>query len=146
MQPWAQLVLVACAVAVSGAVVAAFLALRRTLRRTDAVLEIVEQELRPLIGQANGLTEEMRDLTRETRREVERVGADERSQQRRTVERVGEVTEQVQTVAEGLGRVVMGLAGLTRAGQVIGLAAGLRRGVDVFVQRLRRGQGDDDGK
>jgi uncharacterized protein YoxC len=131
MQPWAQLVLVACAVAVSGAVVAAFLALRRTLRRTDAVLEIVEQELRPLIGQANGLTEEMRDLTRETRREVERVG---------------EVTEQVQTVAEGLGRVVMGLAGLTRAGQVIGLAAGLRRGVDVFVQRLRRGQGDDDGK
>ena len=131
MQPWAQLVLVACAVAVSGAVVAAFLALRRTLRRTDAVLEIVEQELRPLIGQANGITEEMRDLTRETRREVERVG---------------EVTEQVQTVAEGLGRVVMGLAGLTRAGQVIGLAAGLRRGVDVFVQRLRRGQGDDDGK
>ena len=59
---------------------------------------------------------------------------------------MGEVTEQVQTVAEGLGRVVMGLAGLTRAGQVIGLAAGLRRGVDVFVQRLRRGQGDDDGK
>ena len=131
MQPWAQLVLVACAVAVSAALVAAFLALRQTLRRTDAVLEIVEQELRPLIGQANGLTEEMRDLTRETRREVERVG---------------EVTEQVQTVAEGLGRVVMGLAGLTRAGQVIGLAAGLRRGVDVFVKRLRRGQGDDDGK
>ncbi len=131
MQPWAQLVLVVCAVAVSGALVAAILALRQTLRRTDAVLEIVEQELRPLIGQANGLTEEIRDLTRETRREVERVG---------------EVTEQVQTVAEGLGRVVMGLAGLTRAGQVIGLAAGLRRGVDVFVQRLRRGQGDDDGK
>ena len=110
---------------------AAILALRQTLRRSDAVLEIVEQELRPLIGQANGLTEEMRDLTRETRREVERVG---------------EVTEQVQTVTEGLGRVVMGLAGLTRAGQVVGLAAGLRRGVDVFVQRLRRGQGDDDGK
>ena len=131
MQPWAQLVLVVCAVAVSGALVVAILTLRQTLRRTDAVLEIVEQELRPLIGQANGLAEEIRDLTRETRREVERVG---------------EVTEQVQTVAEGLGRVVMGLAGLTRAGQVIGLAAGLRRGVDVFVQRLRRGQGDDDGK
>ena len=130
MQPWAQIVLVVCAVAVTGALVAAILALRQTLRRTGAVLEIVEQELRPLIGQVNGLTEEMRDLTRETRREVERVG---------------EVTEQVQTVAEGLGRIVMGLAGLTRAGQVIGLAAGLRRGVDVFVKRLRRGQGDDDG-
>ena len=131
MQPWAQIVLVVCAVAVAGALVAAILALRQTLRRTSAVLEIVEQELRPLIGQVNGLTEEMRDLTRETRHEVERVG---------------EVTEQVQTVADGLGRVVMGLAGLTRAGQVIGLAAGLRRGVDVFVKRLRRGQGDDDGK
>jgi uncharacterized protein YoxC len=130
MQPWAQIVLVVCAVAVTGALVAAILALRQTLRRTGAVLEIVEQELRPLIGQVKGLAEEMRDLTRESRREVERVG---------------EVTEQVQTVAEGLGRVVMGLAGLTRAGQVIGLAAGLRRGVDVFVKRLRRGQGDDDG-
>ena len=130
MQPWAQIVLIACAVALTGALVSAILALRRTLRRTDAVLEIVEQELRPLIGQANGLTQEMRDLTREARLEVERVG---------------DVTEQVQTVADGLGRVVVGLAGFSRAGQIVGLAAGLRRGVDVFVQRLRRGQGDDDG-
>ena len=130
MQPWAQIVLIACAVALTGAVVSAILALRRTLSRTEAVLEIVEQELRPLVGQVNGLTEEMRDLTRETRREVERVG---------------EVTERVQTVADGIGRVVVGLAGLSRAGQIVGLAAGLRRGVDVFVQRLRRDQGDGDG-
>jgi len=130
MQPWAQIVLIACAVALTGALVSAILALRRTLRRTDAVLEIVEQELRPLIGQANGLTQEMRDLTREARLEVERVG---------------DVTEQVQTVADGLGRVVVGLAGFSRAGQIVGLAAGLRRGVDVFVRRLRREQGDDDG-
>jgi hypothetical protein len=38
----------------------------------------------------------------------------------------------------------VGLAGLARAGQIVGLAAGLRRGVDVFVQRLRR-EGDHDG-
>ncbi len=130
MQPWAQIVLIACAVALTGALVSAILALRRTLHRTDAVLEIVEQELRPLIGQANGLTQEMRDLTREARLEVERVG---------------DVTERVQTVADGLGRVVVGLAGFTRAGQIVGLAAGLRRGVDVFVRRLRREQGEDDG-
>lgn len=130
MQSWAQIVLVACAVALTGALVAAILALWRTLRRTDGVLEIVEQELRPLIGQANGLTQELRDLVREARREVERVG---------------EVTERVHAVAESLGRVAVGLAGLTRAGQIIGMAAGLRRGVDVFVQRLRRGQGEDDG-
>jgi uncharacterized protein YoxC len=130
MQPWAQIVLVACVVAVTGVLVGAILALWRTLRRTDAVLEIVEQELRPMIGQANGLTQELRDLTREARREVERVG---------------DVTERVQTVAEALGRVAVGLAGFTRAGQIVGLAAGLRRGVDVFVRRLRREQGDSDG-
>jgi uncharacterized protein YoxC len=130
MQPWAQIVLVVCAVALTGALVAAMLALGRTLRRADAVLEIVEQELRPLIGQVNGLTQEVRDFTREARHQVDRIG---------------DVTERVQTVADGLGRVVVGLAGFTRAGQIIGLAAGLRRGVDVFVKRLRRGQGDDDG-
>jgi len=127
MQSWAQLVLVACAVALTAALVSAILALRGALRRTEAVLEIVEQELRPLIGQAHGVTEEVRELTREARLEVVRVG---------------EVTEQLQTVVAGLGRLAMGLGGLARIGQVAGLAVGLRRGVDVFVQRLRRGQGD----
>jgi len=127
MQSWAQLVLVACAVALTAALVSAILALRGALRRTEAVLEIVEQELRPLIGQAHGVTEEVRELTREARLEVVRVG---------------EVTEQLQVVAAGLGRLAMGLGGLARIGQVAGLAVGLRRGVDVFVQRLRRGQGD----
>jgi uncharacterized protein YoxC len=130
MQPWVQVVLVACAVALTLAVIAAVLALRRTFVRAASVLEIVEQELRPLIGQVHGLTDEIRELTHETRREVVRIG---------------DVTKQVQTVAEGLARVVSGLAGLTRAGQLVGLAAGLRRGVDAFVHRLRREQGEDNG-
>jgi uncharacterized protein YoxC len=130
MQPWVQVVLVACAVALTAAVIAAVLALRRVFGRAAAVLEIVEQELRPVIGQVHGLTDEVRELTHETRREVVRIG---------------EVTEQVQTVAEGLARVVSGLAGLTRAGQLVGFAAGLRRGVDVFVHRLRREQGEHNG-
>jgi hypothetical protein len=130
VQPWAQIVLIACAVVLTAALVAAILALRRALLRTDAVLAIVEEELRPLIGQVHGLTEDLRDFTRESRREVVRVG---------------EVTEHVARAADGLGRVAIGLAGLTRAGQLVGLAAGLRRGVDVFVNRLRREQGDDDG-
>ena len=128
MLPWAQAVLIVCAVVLTAALVAAILALRRALRRTDAVLAIVEQELRPLIGQAHGLTEEMRDLTRETRREVERIG---------------EVTEHVESAAAGVSRVAVALGGLARAGQVVGLAAGLRRGVDVFVSRLRRDEGDN---
>lgn len=130
MQPWVQIVLIVCAIALTAALVSAIVALRWTLRRADAVLGIVEQELRPLIGQVNGLTQETRDLAREARHGIERIG---------------DVTERVQTVADGVGRVVVGLAGFTRVGQFIGLAAGLRRGVDVFVHRLRREQGDDDG-
>jgi uncharacterized protein YoxC len=131
MQPWAQLVLIACAVALTVALVAAVLALRGALRRTDAVLAIVEQELRPLIGQVHGVSEEMRELTKEARLEIIRVG---------------EVTEQVQAVAAGLAKVVAGLGGLARVGQVVGLAGGLRRGVDVFVQKMRGEQGERDGK
>jgi hypothetical protein len=129
MQPWVQVVLVVCAVALTAALVAAALALRRAMGRTEAVLAILEQELRPLVSQAHGLADDLRELARVSRREVVRIG---------------EVTERVQAVADGLGRAVGGLAGLTRAGQLIGLAAGLRRGVDVFVQRLRR-EGDHDG-
>jgi hypothetical protein len=51
MQPWAQAVLIACVVVLTVALTGAILALRRALRRTDAVLTIVEQELRPVVGQ-----------------------------------------------------------------------------------------------
>jgi hypothetical protein len=130
MQPWSQVVLVACAVALTAAVVSAVLALRGALRRTDALLGIVEQELRPLIAQVHGATEELRELTHELRLEVKRVG---------------DVTETVQAVTEGMGRIVSGLSGLARIGQVVGMAAVLRRGVGAFAQRLRREQGEDHG-
>jgi uncharacterized protein YoxC len=130
MQPWAQIVLIVCAVVLTAALVAAVFALRGALRRTDAVLAIVEQELRPLIGQVHGVMQEVRELTHEARLEVVRVGG---------------VTESVQEVADGLARVVSGLGGLARAGQIVGLASGLRRGVDVFVHRLRGKQGERDG-
>ena len=128
MQPWVQIVLSVCALALTAALVAAILALRGALRRTDAVLAIVEQELRPLIGQVHGLTDELRELTHESRREVARIG---------------DVTEHVEAAAAGLSRLVVALGGLARAGQLVGLAAGLRRGVDVFVSRLRRDGGDN---
>ena len=131
MQPWAQAVLIACAVALTAALVTAMLALRRVLRRTDAVLTIVEQELRPLISQAHALTDDVRTLTREAKDEIERVG---------------EVTERVNAVADGMGRAVTGLAGFARAGQLIGMAAGLKRGFDVFVARLSKEQGDHHGE
>jgi hypothetical protein len=55
------------------------------------------------------------------------------------------VTERVNAVADGVGRVVSGLAGFARAGQLVGVAAGLKRGFDVFVARLSKEQGDHHG-
>jgi hypothetical protein len=62
------------------------------------------------------------------------------------VRRAGEVIERVGDAAAGLSRVTNGLAGLARAGQVVGLVAGLRRGVDVFVDRLRKNGGNGHGE
>ena len=124
---WVQMLLSLAAFALLLALVAAVWALRGVARRAEAVLSIVEQELRPLIGQALALTEDVRGLTREAGRELERVGA---------------VSDRVEDIATGLGRFVGTLSGLTRAGQIVGVAAGLKKGIDVFVNRLRH-RGDD---
>ena len=123
---WVQMLLSLAAFALLVALVAAVWALRGVAQRAEAVLTIVEQELRPLIGQGLALTEDVRGLTREAGRELERVGA---------------VTDRVEVIAAGLGRIVTTLGSLTRAGQIVGEAAGLKRGIDVFVHRLRH-QGD----
>jgi hypothetical protein len=123
---WVQMLLSLAAFALLVALVAAVWALRGVAQRAEAVLAIVEQELRPLVGQALALTEDVRGLTREAGRELERVGA---------------VTDRLEDVATGVGRIVMTLGSLTRAGQIVGVAAGLKKGIDVFVHRLRH-QGD----
>ena len=127
MPYWAQTSLSIATLIFLLALVAAVLAMRRVAQRAEAILAIVEQELRPLIGQAHALTEDVRALTRKAGRELERVGA---------------VADRVDTIAEGLGRFVGTLSGLTRAGQIVGVAAGLKKGIDVFVNRLRH-RGDD---
>ena len=123
---WVQLLLSLASLALLLALVAAVWALRGVAQRAEAVLAIVEQELRPVIGQAVALTEDVRSLTREASRELERVGA---------------VTDRVDDIAGAVGRIVGTLSGLTRAGQIVGVAAGVKKGIDVFVQRLRQ-QGD----
>jgi hypothetical protein len=61
------------------------------------------------------------------------------------VMRVSAIVDHVSQVTEGVGALVVGLRGLTYAGQFIGLAAGIRRGIDVFVQRLVRSHGGKHG-
>jgi hypothetical protein len=128
MPPWMQTLLIVAALALMVALVAAVLAFRRLAQRAESVLTIVEQELRPLVGQAHALAEDVRALTREAGRELERIGA---------------VTNKVGSVADGLATFVGLMGGLTRAGQLVGVAAGLKKGVGAFVQRLRKDQGDN---
>jgi uncharacterized protein YoxC len=127
VEPW-QLIAVGCGVAITIALVALLVALTRVARRAEAVLTIVAQELRPVVGQVNGLTEDLRTLTRQTSDEVSRLGA---------------ITDRVTEVTDGLARMVSSLGGLARAGQLVGMLAAVRKGVDVFVERFK--QGDHHG-
>ena len=130
MPLWLAFVLAGCAVAISIAIVLTLLSARHAVERTGAILALVERELTPLTTEARGLTSDARALTQEATREIRRVG---------------DVVDRVHDAAEGVGRVAQGLAGFTRAGQVVGLAAAVWRGVDVFVQRMRKDGGNHHG-
>jgi hypothetical protein len=130
MSVWFQLILVACVVAVTAAAVPLLLALLRAVQRAENVLGIVERELSPLVAELHGLSDALRDVVQETRLELKRVGA---------------IADRIDEVVGGVACAVRALAGLTRAGQLVGLAAAVRKGVDVFVQRFRSGEGGSDG-
>jgi uncharacterized protein YoxC len=130
MSAWLGSILVVAALAVAAFLVLLLLALRQLALRAESVLGILESELRPLVGRVTALTDDLDLLARGATREVERLGT---------------VIAEVHDVAEGIGRVVGALAGVSRAGQLVSIAVGLKRGVDVFVDRFRRGQGDHHG-
>jgi len=130
MPGWFHVVLALCAVALTAAAVPLLVALLRVVRRAEAVLTIVERELTPLVAELHGLTDALRDVVRETQQELKRLGA---------------ITDRIDDVLSGVVRVLTALGGFTRTGQLLGLAGALRKGVDVFVQRYRRREGDSDG-
>jgi hypothetical protein len=55
------------------------------------------------------------------------------------------VTERLNAVAETVGRLAGAAAALTRVGQVVSLAAGVLRGTNVFLHRVRKQRGDHHG-
>ena len=128
MQLWAQIVVVVCVVVLTVAVVPTLLALRRAAERTESLLALTERELQPLALQIQALIDELRGVTREARDELERLGA---------------LAERAHDLSEGIGRVLSAVSGLTRAGQLVGVAAGIKTGLDVFLHRLRKDQGEN---
>ncbi|OLC12687.1 MAG: hypothetical protein AUH29_15450 [Candidatus Rokubacteria bacterium 13_1_40CM_69_27] len=128
MQLWAQAVIVVCVLAVTVALVPLLVALRRAAERADRVLAIAEQELQPLVSQLQALVDDLRLMSGEVRGEVGRLGA---------------LAEQAQGLSDGLSRVMSAIAGLSRAGQLVGVAASIKTGLDVFLHRLRKQQGEN---
>jgi hypothetical protein len=122
MNPVAQVVLVVCAVAVAAALVSALVTLKKTASRAETVLHLLEREIRPMASQLGAVAEELRGLSREATRELERIGV--------LTRRADEITAKLVKVAGVLG-------GIGRVGQIAGIAAGLKRGLDVFVSRMR---------
>ena len=127
MPVWFYAVLAFCAVALTVALVVAFAAVAGAVRRAERVMAVVERELDsdlpPLLTGLRELTDELRLLSRGATTELDRIG---------------QITGRVQEVADAAARLLSALSGLTRAGQLIGIAAGIKTGVDVFFHRLRQ--------
>ena len=128
MLPWVQAVIALAVVVVVVVLALTLFAVRRVALRADNLLGILEHELRPLLAETHGLLDEARALSRQANREMERLGA---------------VVAHVEDAAHGLSRVVGAVSHVTRVGQILGVALGLKKGVDVFLQRLAKGQGDE---
>ncbi len=129
MHPWLALVLTLCAVALTLVLVPAILAVRRTAERAERVLAVAEHDLGPLLTQIQAMAEDLQQTSKEARSELARMGA---------------LAERIEDLADGVSRVVTALAALTRAGQLVGVAAGLKTGFDAFLHRFRKPSGDND--
>ena len=127
MHTWFYIVLALCAVAITVALVVAIAAAAGAIRRAERLMAVVEREvdrdLPPLLRGLRELTEELRLLSHGATTELDRIG---------------EITGRVQEVTDAAARLLGALAGLTRAGQLVGIAAGVKTGVDVFLHRWRR--------
>ncbi len=134
MQSWIYPVLVLCVVVLTAALVPAIVALQRAGRRAERVLALVEreieQEVPPLMASLRALTGEAQLLIHGVRDELQRIE---------------QITERVQELGDSGARLLTALSGLTRAGQLVGIAAGVKTGLDVFFHRLRRERGDGHG-
>ena len=123
MSPWWLIPLIVCAVALTIALVAAVITLRRTLQRLEQVLAVVEVKLGPTLEDVRGLTQEAQAVTLDARNSVARLST--------MIEHISQVTASV-------GAFVVGVRGFTQVGQLVGTAVAVKKGMNVFVQRLGR--------
>jgi uncharacterized protein YoxC len=122
MTPLAVGVILACVVALTIVLISTLLSIKKTAARAESVLAQVEREVRPMASELESLTGELQKLSRNANDNLQRIGG--------IVDRVEDISVQAARVAGAVG-------GLTRIGQYAGMAAGVKRGVEVFLHRLK---------
>ena len=122
MTPLAVGVILACVVALTIVLISTLLSIKKTALRAEGVLAQVEREIRPMASELESLTGELQKLSRNANDNLQRIGG---------------IVDRVEDISVQAARVVGAVGGLTRIGQYAGLAAGVKRGVEVFLHRLK---------
>jgi len=107
------------------AAIPSLLQLRRTAQAAEQTLATLEREVRPLTSQLHALLQDHRELAQRATRDLR------------------ELEGLVLMAQEVIGRLIKLtgiLGGIGTVGRVYGLAQGLRKGLDVFIQRLGHGK------
>ncbi len=122
MTPLAVGVILACVVALTIVLISTLLSIKKTAARAESVLAQVEREVRPMASELESLTGELQKLSRNANDNLQRIGG---------------IVDRVEDISVQAARVIGAVAGLTRIGQYAGMAAGVKRGVEVFLHRLK---------
>ena len=123
MTPLAVGIILACVVALTIVLMSTLLSIKKTALRAESVLAQVEREIRPMASELETLTGELQKLSRNANDNLQRIGG---------------IVDRVEDISVQAARVVGAVGGLTRIGQYAGMAAGVKRGVEVFLHRLKR--------
>ena len=107
--------------AVSAALIATLIEIRRVAQQAASVLSKLEPEIQPLTTAMHDLVEEVKALSKQVNRELGRFG---------------DVTQQIELITERVGRLVGLIGTVGRVGKIVGVASGVKKGLDVFVSRL----------
>jgi uncharacterized protein YoxC len=110
------------------AVIPALLQLARTARAAEQTLASVDREVRPLTSQVEALLQEHRALAQQATKDLRQVE--------------GLVVLAQDTLAR-LTNLTGLLSSFGTVGRVVGVARGLQKGLDVFLQRLARHRGKE---
>ena len=122
MTPLAVGVILACVVALTIVLISTLLSIKKTALRAEGVLAQVEREIRPMASELENLTGELQKLSRNANDNLQQIGG---------------IVDRVEDISVQAARVAGAVAGLTRIGQYAGMAAGVKRGVEVFLHRLK---------